>query len=152
MADFTTDIVTKKQMNALSDAVSGINGFLVLGGACTQQSPLALAVDVAAIGTGTTVHNGTTSTAATAATTASFSAADATNARIDLVVRTASAVAVREGTAAADPVPGTLVAGDVELAQVKVNAGVTTITTSDITDRRQLISANLNIGAFWAQE
>lgn len=65
--------------------------------------------------------------------------ADGTNPRIDLIVVTsAGALAVRAGTAAANPKPPARTANDVVLAQVYVPASDTAIATSQIIDRRVL--------------
>lgn len=139
---FTTDIVTKEQLARLSQAAGGTTGFLntTLSGAVTASAPEAMTVDIAATAAADTIHDSVESTAATsAAAGTAISAADANDPRIDLVVLTSAyAFAVRAGSPAVDPVPGTLVAGDVELAQVYVGAGVTEITSGNITDRRQL--------------
>ena len=141
---FTSDIVTKEQLDRLSQAIAGTTGFLnsSLSGAVTASSPTAMTVDIAACAAGDTIHSGTVSTAATsAAAGTAIGTSDPNNPRIDLIVLDSSyAFQVRAGSAAADPVPGTLTAGDVELAAVKVNAGVSAITSSDITDRRQAVS------------
>jgi hypothetical protein len=63
--------------------------------------------------------------------------ADATNPRLDLIVVTsAGALAVRQGTAAAAPRPPNRTANDVVIAVVYVPANDTAIATSQITDLR----------------
>lgn len=81
------------------------------------------------------------------ATLGPFTAADATNDRIDRVVVTidwttnTGALTVRNGTAGASPIPPTpaLTPGnvyDLLLAQVRIRAGTTTIAAGDVTDER----------------
>lgn len=74
---------------------------------------------------------------AVAAADVTVTAADATNPRIDLIVVTsAGALAVRAGTAGANPKPPARTANDVVIASVYVPATDTAIATTQITDRR----------------
>lgn len=75
---------------------------------------------------------------AIAAADVTIGAADSTNPRIDLiVVNSSGALAVRAGTAAANPKPPARTANDVVIAQVYVAAGVTTINAAtQVVDRR----------------
>lgn len=79
-----------------------------------------------------------------AAGTVTITTADATNPRIDLiVVSSAGTKTVRTGTAAAAPVMASLTAGDVVLAQVYVPATATSLTTSNIVDKRMMLAYGL---------
>lgn len=74
---------------------------------------------------------------AVAAADVTIGTADATNPRIDLIVVTsAGALAVRAGTAGANPKPPARTANDVVIASVYVPANDTAIATTQITDRR----------------
>jgi len=74
---------------------------------------------------------------AVAAADVTIGAADATNPRIDLiVVNSSGALAVRAGTAAANPKPPARTANDVVIGAVYVPANETAIATSKITDMR----------------
>lgn len=78
---------------------------------------------------------------AVAASTVTIGAADATNPRIDLVVVNASgALAVRAGTAAANPKPPARTANDVIIAAIFVPATATQITQARIVDLRVMRS------------
>jgi len=145
-AEFTTNIVTKEQLQRATGGLAGRDGFLILGGAVTAQGTPAMAVDVAAVAANSYKIADATGAAVVAASV-SLSASDSTNPRIDLIVLASGAFTKREGTPAADPVPGTLQSGDLELAQVLVNAGVSTITSGVITDRRQLITSGASLAS-----
>lgn len=74
---------------------------------------------------------------AVAAADVTITTADATNPRIDLiVVNSSGTLAVRAGTAAANPKPPARSANDVVIAAVYVPANDTSIETSKITDMR----------------
>lgn len=76
---------------------------------------------------------------AVASATVTIPTADATNPRIDLIVITsAGAKAVRQGTAAVNPKPPARTTDDVVIAAVYVPANVTTINTTHTTDLRIL--------------
>lgn len=78
---------------------------------------------------------------AVAAADVTIGSAHGTNPRIDLIVVTsAGALAVRAGTAAANPKPPTRSANDVVIATVYVPANDTSIETTKITDMRVLRS------------
>lgn len=129
---FSTDI-------AILAAAYGGTG-VVSGCAVTAQGSPAMSVHVAA---GSVVSAGVS--ASVTAGDLTVGAADATNARIDLI--SASAVGVKTitaGTAAASPKPPALPAGHAGLAMVYVGSNVTVINTVDITDKRAVL---VSIGA-----
>lgn len=116
--------------------VAGINGIdcVLSGCAATAQGSPDMTVAVAK---GAVLTNGVLK--AVAAANATITAADATNPRLDLVVINSSgALAVRAGTAAAEPKPPARTANDVALAVVYVPANDTTIAANQITDMRVL--------------
>jgi hypothetical protein len=118
--------------------VAGINGLecVLSGGAVTAQgSPdMTVAVAKAAV-----LSNG--ALFAVAAGNGTITAANGTNPRLDLVVITsAGAIAVRAGTAAANPKPPARSANDVVLAVVYVPASDTTIGSDQITDMRIMVT------------
>ena len=112
--------------------VEGINGRTCVVNGCAVTGGVDMTPEVAK---GAVLSNGTLY--AIAAGTVTIGAADATNPRIDLVVVTsAGALAVRAGTAAANPKPPARTANDVVLAAVYVPANDTAIATTQITDLR----------------
>lgn len=123
------EILYQEQIDIL---VAGIGGDCVLSGlACTAQGSPNMTVAVAK---GAVLSNGTMF--AVAAANATITTADA-QPRLDLIVITnAGAIAVRAGTAAAAPKPGTRSANDVALALVYVPAADTTISSDQIIDMR----------------
>lgn len=116
--------------------IAGVNGFdcVYSGCAVTAQGSPNMTVAVAA---GTVISNDVPF--AVTAANGTITAADGTNPRLDLVVITsAGAIAVRAGTAGANPKPPARTANDVVLAVVYVPASDTTIATNQITDLRLL--------------
>lgn len=112
-----------------------------------------MAPNVAAVTAYNAMANGTVNTSTTGATTVTISAADPTNPRIDAVVYIPStaAWAVRAGTpaaasATAGPVMPNINATDLLMAEVYVGAGVTSIVTANITDRRQRLATSARQG------
>ena len=74
--------------------------------------------------------------------TVTVTAADGTNPRKDLVVvNNAGAKSVVAGTPASSPLCAAIPANSVVLAMIYVGAGVTTIETADLTDKRCLVTA-----------
>jgi hypothetical protein len=119
----------KVYFDALRDGLAGIDcvlsGLALTGGA--DMTP--------AIAKGAVLSNRVMF--AVAAADVTITAAHATLPRIDLIVVTsAGALAVRTGTAAANPVPPTPTANDVLLWRVYVAAAVTAIATADCDDMR----------------
>lgn len=104
-------------------------------GSILQLGVAAMAVRVTTAGVAYN-HLGARLTLPTAASIP-ITAAHATHARWDIVVMTAAGTyAVRAGTPAGSPADPTLIAGDVPLARVVVDANATTIVTAKITDLR----------------
>ena len=102
-----------------------LSGLAVTGGA--DMTP--------AVAKGSVLSNGTMF--AVAAADVTITTANATNPRLDLiVVNNAGALAVRAGTAAANPKPPARSANDVVIAVVYVPANDTAIATSQIVDLR----------------
>ena len=121
----------QEDIEILVAGISGLDcvlsGLAVTGGA--DMTP--------AVAKGSVLSNGVMF--AVAAADVTVSAADATNPRIDLiVVNSSGALAVRAGTAAADPKPPSRSANDVVIASVYVPANDTAIATTQIKDRRML--------------
>lgn len=82
------------------------------------------------------------------AANATISAADSTNPRIDLVsIDYNGTVTVTAGTAASAPVAPALPANSVPLAQVYVSAGVTSIGSSRIIDKRVVVPDSYDVTA-----
>jgi hypothetical protein len=122
-------ILFQEYLDVLVAGISGIDcvlsGLAVTGGA--DMTP--------AVAKGAVLSNRTMF--AVAAADVTIGAADATNPRIDLiVVNSAGALAVRAGTAAANPKPPARSTNDVVIAAVYVPANDTSIETSKITDMR----------------
>lgn len=118
-------------ISVLVEGISGKNcvlsGCAVTGGA--DMTP--------AVAKGAVLSNGVLYAIAGADVT--IGTADGTNPRLDLIVVTsAGALAVRAGTAAANPKPPARTANDVVLAVVYVPASDTAIATTQITDLRML--------------
>ncbi len=90
--------------------------------------------------------------AVTAANSGTFTAANATNPRIDLVtIDTAGAIQIVTGTAAATPAIPTIPASRMVLARVDIPANATTITTGQIVDKRVfLFGATISPESFGA--
>lgn len=112
--------------------VAGIAGIdcVLSGGAITGGADMTPAVAKCAVLSNRTLF-------AVAAADVTIGAADATNPRIDLiVVNSSGALAVRAGTAAAQPKPPARSANDVVLGSVYVPANDTSIETTKITDKR----------------
>jgi len=112
--------------------VAGLSGIdcVLSGGVVTGGADMTPAVAKCAV-----LSNGTLF--AVAAADVTISAADATNPRLDLiVVNSSGALAVRAGTAAANPKPPARTANDVVLAVVYVPPNDTAIATTQIVDMR----------------
>jgi hypothetical protein len=145
-------------------ATTGIIGSSSL--AVTQNSPAGMSVRVAAgwaaiIGT-TQANMGAYVAYNDAQTTLTVTTANPTNPRIDLVcvtVRDAYYTGafndvifqVIAGTPAGSPVAPTLPANSISLATLAVGAGVTSITTANITDTRVAVTSNLAISSLPSQ-
>lgn len=109
--------------------------YVLSGGEVTAQVTPDMTVAVAAV---VVISNGVIREVTAA--NATITAADATNPRLDLVVITsAGAIAVRAGTAAANPKPPARTANDVVLAVVYVPATDTTISSAQIVDQRAIV-------------
>lgn len=121
--------VFKEDWEVLVAGISGVD--CVLSGlAVTGGSDMTPAVAKGAVLTNRVLK-------AVAAADVTIGAADSTHPRFDLIVVDSSgALAVRAGTAAANPKPPARSANDVVIAIVYVAAGVTTIPTTRIVDRR----------------
>lgn len=119
--------------------------------AVSAKSPAAMSVNVAAgaayVKGDEATYQGYYHVVSDATVSVNIGAADSTNPRIDLVVArvrdqnysgstNAWAVEVVAGTAAASPAVPALPANALKLAEVRVDAGVTTIVSGKITDRR----------------
>ena len=113
----------------------------ISGGAVTASSGMTVAV--AAIRANEVTIGGTIVGTAYVAGTVTLDASDPTNPRIDSIYydtsglvdnATGTAVAV---TSTTGPVPPTLSSTQIRLADIYVSAGATTISSGDITDRRQ---------------
>lgn len=141
--DFTSRVVSITQMNRIAAQAEGTYGIYeisgTVGGAVTAQGPATLTVDVAQLANNT-YQIADALEGNIAAGTVTHDTADATNPRIDIVFANAGgAFGISKGTAAATPVPPALLSSELELAMVLVGAGVTTITSGDIFDRRAVI-------------
>jgi hypothetical protein len=126
-------ILFQEDLEVLVAGLTGLDcvlsGLVVTGGA--DMTP--------AVAKGAVLTNGVLK--AVAAADVTIGTADATDPRIDLiVVNSSGALAVRAGTAAAAPKPPARSANDVVIASVYVPANDTAIATTQITDRRVLIS------------
>lgn len=127
-------ILFKQHLDIL---VAGVEGNGITSG-CAVAPSAGMAISV---GSGEVVRVGTT--AAVSAATPTVSTAHATLPRLDLVVVTSgNAVAIRAGTAAVNPVPPAMTAGDIGLALVLVPAAITTILAGHITDARIDVETN----------
>lgn len=129
-------------LTRLGEAVDGTFVFpSTSGGAVTVSSGMTVAVS--AILAKTVTIGGSLVATAYAGGTVTLDAADATNPRIDSIYYdTAGAVDNATGTAIAvtsttGPVPTTLSSTQIRLADIYVAAGATSISSGDITDRRQ---------------
>lgn len=120
----------------LTYLILALNGTGVVSGcAVTAQGSPDMTVAVAA---GVIQSDGVE--AAVTAGNATIGTADSTNPRFDIVVSTSSGTkAVRAGTAAATPLFPALTAGDVPLAAVYVPASDTTISSTQIVDKRVIV-------------
>uniref|UniRef100_UPI00258C328C hypothetical protein n=1 Tax=Acidiphilium sp. TaxID=527 RepID=UPI00258C328C len=111
--------------------VAGVEGTGITSG-CAVAPSSGMVISVAA---GGVVRAGVA--AATAAATPTVGAADATLPRFDIVViADGNSAAIRAGTAAANPQPPTLTAGDVALAMVYVPPAATAMAAGNIVDMR----------------
>ncbi len=119
----------------IADGIKEVAGYGVYsGGRVTAQDPAAMAVDIAAV-TGYLQNGNRYNLDATSQT---IDAADATNARKDLIyITTAGALAYAAGTPAASPTVPEPADEDHPLAIIDVPAGDTAIEQAQITDRRQ---------------
>lgn len=129
-------ILFQEYLEVLVDGVNGptcvVSGCAVTGSATMQLS----------VAKGAVLSNGTLF--AVAAGNVTIGTADATNPRLDLVVVTsAGALAVRAGTAGANPKPPNRTASDVVLAAVYVPPAATALATSKITDMRLIRSTGV---------
>jgi hypothetical protein len=116
--------------------VEGLNGLNCVLSGCAVTGGADMTPEVAK---GAVLSNGTLYPIA--AGTVTIGTADSSNPRIDLVVVNSSgALAVRAGTAAAAPKPPARSTNDVVLASVYVPAGDTAIATSQISDRRVMVT------------
>ena len=145
-------------------ATTGIIGSSSL--AVTQNSPAGMSVRVAAgwaaiIGT-TQANMGAYVAYNDAQTTLTVTTADPTNPRIDRVVVTVRDAyytgafndvifQVLAGTPAGSPTAPAVPANSISLATIAVGAGVTSITTANITDTRVAVTSNLNISSLPSQ-
>lgn len=131
-------ILFQEYLEALVEGIQGLN--CVLSG-CAVTGGADMTPEVAK---GAVLSNGVMF--AVAAGTVTIGTADATNPRIDLVVVNSSGtLAVRAGTAAANPKPPARTTNDVVLAAVYVPASDTAIATSQITDLRVIRDRNITI-------
>lgn len=124
-------ICFQEYLEVLQEGVQGKN-YVVEGGAVTGGADMTPAVsDLFAVSNGQLFF--------VTGADVTIGTADGTNPRLDLIVMTsAGALAVRAGTAAANPKPPARTANDVVLAVVYVPASDTAIATSQITDLRVL--------------
>lgn len=126
-------ILFQEYLDVLADGVQGIN-FVSSGGVITGGADMTPAVAAAIVVTNGNVYS-------VAAADVTITTANATNPRLDLIVVTsAGALAVRAGTAAANPKPPNRTTDDVVLGVVYVPANDTAIATSQITDLRVIRS------------
>lgn len=122
-------VLFQEALDVLVEGINGENcvlsGLAITGGA--DMTP--------AVAKGAVLSNGTMF--AVAAADVTIGTADATNPRIDLiVVNSSGALAVRAGTAAANPKPPARTANDVVIAAVYVPANDTSIGSTQLTDMR----------------
>jgi len=127
-------ILCQEYLDVIVAGIAGID-YVVSGGVVTAQGTPNQTVAVAAANV---ISNSQPFTVGASASVA-VSAADATFARLDLVViNNAGAIAVRAGTAAAAPKPPARSANDVVLAVLFIPAADTTIDATAITDLRMV--------------
>lgn len=122
-------VLFQEYLELIIEGINGQNcvlsGLAITGGA--DMTP--------AVAKGAVLSNGTLF--AIAAADVTIGTADATNPRIDLiVVNSSGALAVRAGTAAANPKPPARTANDVVIGAVYVPANDTSIETTKVTDMR----------------
>lgn len=138
-------------MGRLSTAINQQFGFFSAQGAVTVNANLT--VNVAAIAAYSYVIGGVTQATAYSASTVTCGAADATNPRLDTVtINTSGTVAIVAGTAAADPVPATLSAIQLELCQILVGANVASLVAGNLTDRRQQFTRPILVASNTAEQ
>lgn len=131
-------IISVQQQERDHAAAAGTYGLFADEGVVTTSANLTVAV--AAIASGSYIINDTVETTAYAGGTVTSDAADGTNPRIDVVVINQSGtVSITKGTAAADPVPPDIGAGDLELAFLYLAQNDTAYASGDIFDRRHII-------------
>lgn len=131
-------ILFQEYLDVLMDGITGrdcvVSGCAVSAG--TGMAP--------AVAKGAVIANGVLF--AVAASTVTIGTADGSNPRLDLVVVTsAGSLAVRAGTAAANPKPPARTTDDVVLAVVYVPAGDTTITSDQIVDMRVVRDTSVTV-------
>jgi hypothetical protein len=114
---------------AAADAQTGVLSGCAVTAQGTPNMTVAVAVGIVTIA-GALI-------AVTAANSGTFSAANATNPRVDLLtVDAAGVLQIVTGTAAATPTIPTIPAARVALARIDIPANATTITTGQIVDKR----------------
>lgn len=136
-----------QDLTRMSDAIAQTYYFpSTAGGAVTVSSGMTVAVS--AITVSTVYVNGSVVGTGYAGGTVTLAASDPTNPRIDSIYYdTSGAVDDATGTAVAvtsttGPVPPTLSSTQIRLADIYVAAGATSISSGDITDRRQVVGSS----------
>jgi hypothetical protein len=157
MTDFVNArALSAQELERLSDAVAGSYYFLTGAGGVVSEDAggASMTVDITALTIGSAVIDGTILAAAVGASSVTLDAADATSARRDAIwVDAAGNFGKTTGTAVAEdtvydvddedtyvivsPQIPALNADEILLAEVYVGAGVTSVTDSEITDKRQ---------------
>lgn len=150
-ASYTADIL--RRVTKILRATQGVDNpgdMAVSQNGTPNMSVNVAAGQVAVDGTQDTVHQGSYVGLNDATTNLSIAASDPTNPRIDIVVAQFEdsvysgsnndfKLAVVTGTPAGSPVPPSTPANSLVLAQVRVNATVTTIGNANITDGRTFV-------------
>jgi len=129
---------TKESINEMVQDILDTGGYGIISGGVvsTQIVPnMTVQVTVCPLRTSTGARQ-----IANANTSLSITAADTTNARIDIVyVDSTGIIQYLQGTASATPVAPTTPVGGQLLAQINVTANATSITSANIIDKRKIL-------------
>lgn len=137
------------ELNRLAAAIAGTYVMpSAAGGAVTPSSGMTVAI--AAITAGHAVINSVADATGYAGGTKTAAASDSTKDRIDTVYFDGSTVDIAQGTAVTTsatvfPVPPALAAGQIALANLYITHGATSLSASDIDDRRTLPTSGMRL-------
>lgn len=121
--------------------VAAMGGSGVVSGGLVTAHGGTLGVDVTAV---VVIINGVQHSVG-AATNLTLSAADSTNPRIDIVVTDGSTISVTVGVASAAPCWPNVPAGKVALSMVYVTAAATTLSSSNLVDKRMIATGSSTV-------